>query len=235
VPTIDGGGEPRHHPFEERRTARYFPPDPTSAAWPHFAVLTHHFSGWGVLSAPTRLARLRAVAALASRLSARGIDATAASTLEPGAPDRSPRRQPSTRHLPKVLEDSSRCTRIAVLFLGRECNRTRRELMLPATFPRRARLEAHHRVPRTPDARYAQGVAAEVSAASGKPPSRSRQSLVTDPTPGAAHVRYTGKALLLAANRGRQPPSSIASAASATSIGIPSRDSSGSVLLQPFS
>ena len=104
--------------------------------------------------------------------------------------------------IPQILEllaaheASTRCSSS-----GRACSRTRRSSCAPAPSRTGHDLERIIEFHERQDARYAQ-VAADVSAASGKPILVATELAVTDPdNPGPRTVRETGKVCYWSANR----------------------------------
>ena len=188
-------------PRWKRRSKRPQPsPRSRYRADPNVAVLTTA-GGWGVLTADA-LGALGAVAARVARRPPRGDRRAAAATVEPRQPDR-PGGGRDARHHPADLGTPRGARRRATRCCSsaRACSRTRRSSCAPATSRRATVSSASSSSTNARTQRYAQ-VAADVSAASGKPILIATELAVTDPdNPGPRTVRETGKLCYWFANR----------------------------------
>ncbi len=166
---------------------------------PNVAVLTTA-GGWGVLTADA-LAR--------SELSLLSLPDDLLAAIDDLLPPRWSRGNPidlaaaETRDtIPQILELLAAHERVdAVLFLGSGVQSNQAKLMRTGAFATGHDLERIIEFHERQDARYAQ-VAADVSAASGKPILVATELAVTDPdNPGPRTVRETGKVCYWSANR----------------------------------
>ena len=162
----------------------------------------------GACSPPTRSRALRAVPAVVARRPPRRHRQPAPAAVEPGQPDDLAAAE--TRDtIPQILELlAADDARRRVLFLGSGVQSNQAKLMRTGAFVPGHDLERIIEFHERQDVCYAE-VAADVSAASGKPILVATELAVTDPdNPGPRTVRETGRSATgrpIAGHRGRAP------------------------------